>query len=350
MARDSVTAAALAGVEKAAVLLLSLGPEAAADVLRHLGESEVRQVSQALARIRTVLPEQLQQVQQEFHERLRGANGLAVDGSSFARTMVSRALADPASPLASAKTAILAELEGLPSTDGGDLDDVLDGVPPESLATLLESEHPQVATLILAHVKPALARSVLQHLSEELQSELVERLARLERAVPPRVLAEVGAIVRDQVKGLMREAGGARGGPKAVAEIMKHADKATEARILDDLESRDPALVGEIRGLLFTFEDCIQLDNRSMQALLKEVAREDLLLALKTASPALSEKIFANVSSRAAEILREDMAASGPARLKDVEAAQARVVATLRELEAEGKVVIAGSGKDDVLV
>ena len=126
--------------------------------------------------------------------------------------------------------------------------------------------------------------------------------------------------------------------------MMKHADKATEGRIFEDLEQRDPELAGSIRAMLFTFEDCLQFDNRSMQTLLKEVAREDLLLALKTASPALSEKIFANVSSRAAEILREDMSSSGPARLKDVEAAQQRIVAAVRDLEADGKLVIAGAG------
>ena len=151
-------------------------------------------------------------------------------------------------------------------------------------------------------------------------------------------------------KGLARETGKAAGGPKVVAEMMKHADKATEGRIFDDLEQRDPELAGSIRAMLFTFEDCLQFDNRSMQTLLKEVAREDLLLALKTASPALSEKIFANVSSRAAEILREDLSSSGPARLKDVEAAQQRIVAAVRDLEADGKLVVAGGASGDVLV
>ena len=144
--------------------------------------------------------------------------------------------------------------------------------------------------------------------------------------------------------------GKAAGGPKVVAEMMKHADKTTEGRIFEELEQRDAELAGSIRAMLFTFEDCLQFDNRSMQTLLKEVAREDLLLALKTASPALSEKIFSNVSSRAAEILREDLGSSGPARLKDVEAAQQRIVAAVRDLEADGKLVIAGGGSDDVLV
>ena len=205
--------------------------------------------------------------------------------------------------------------------------------------------------MILAHLSPAQAMLVLRGLPEALQTELVERLARLDAAIPPSVVQEVGTILRDQVKGLARETTGkAAGGPKVVAEMMKHADKATEGRIFEDLEQRDPELATSIRAMLFTFEDCLQFDNRSMQTLLKEVAREDLLLALKTASPALSEKIFANISSRAAEILREDLASSGPARLKDVEAAQQRIVAAVRDLEADGKLVVAGGGSDDVLV
>jgi flagellar motor switch protein FliG len=226
---------------------------------------------------------------------------------------------------------------------------VLEGVPTDRLARLLEGEHPQIATLILAHLQPDQAGELIGLFSEQLQSELIERLAHLE-TIPSRLAEEVGAILEEQVKDMLRPSGTALGGPKVVAEMMNHADKAVEARVFEELEKNDPQLAGTIRGLMFTFDDCAKLDNRSLQTLLKEVAREDLLLGLKTASPALAEKIFANVSSRAAEILREDMAASGPVRLKDVEGAQSRIIATLRQLESEGKLVVAGRGKDDVLI
>ena len=157
-------------------------------------------------------------------------------------------------------------------------------------------------------------------------------------------------VPRYAVQRVLRPAGATCGGPRVVAELMNSADKTIEARVFEQIEARNPELVSTIRNLMFTFEDCIKLDNRSLQTLLKEVAREDLLLALKTASPDLSAKIFANVSSRAAQILREDMASSGPVRLKDVEEAQLKIVAVLRELEAEGKIVVAGQGKGDVLV
>jgi flagellar motor switch protein FliG len=339
----------LPGLSKAAMLLVSLGPEVASDVLRHLGEAEVRQLSQALARVNAVPSEALQEVTAELAAHLQNANGVTVDGREFARTVVGKALADPKSAAAPRRDEILAEIEHLAEGDPAALTRALQGVPAEGLALLLQSEHPQIAALILAHVSAAQAGAVLGHLPETLQDDVVERLAKLE-AVPPALVAEVGAIVREQVKGLLRAPGSSLGGPKAVANLMNHADKTLESRIFEEIEKRDPELVTTIRNLMFTFEDCARLDNRSLQTLLKEVTREDLLLALKTASPALSEKVFANVSSRAAEILRDDMASSGPVRLRDVEAAQGRIIATLRELEAEGKLVIAGSGKDDVLV
>ncbi len=340
----------LTGVDKAAVLLLSLGEEVAAEVFRHLDDGEVRVVTKALARMRSVPAEHLRAVEQDYRKRVSSARGLRVDGLLFARSLVNQTVANGELSGSVNRDEILAELDQLPSGEATGLARALEGVPPDGLARLLESEHPQIATLIVAHLSPAQAMLVLRGLPEALQSELVERLARLDAAIPPSVVQEVGVILRDQVKGLARETGKAAGGPKVVAEMMKHADKATEGRIFEDLEQRDPELATSIRAMLFTFEDCLQFDNRSMQTLLKEVAREDLLLALKTASPALSEKIFANVSSRAADILREDLASSGPARLKDVEAAQQRIVGAVRDLEADGKIVVAGGASDDVLV
>jgi flagellar motor switch protein FliG len=341
----------LTGVDKAAVLLLSLGPEVAIEVFRHLDEGEVRQVTKALARIRNIPADQLRIVEQEYRKRVGSAGGLRVDGLLFARDLVNQTVGEGDKVAGVNREEILAELNQLPTGDTAGLARALEGVPPDGLARMLEAEHPQIATLILAHISPGQAMQVLRGLPEAVQTDLVERLARLDAAIPPSVVADVGHVLRDQVKGLARETGKAAGGPKVVAEMMKHADKATEGRIFEDLEQRDPELAGSIRAMLFTFEDCLQFDNRSMQTLLKEVAREDLLLALKTASPALSEKIFTNVSSRAAEILREDLGSSGPARLKDVEAAQQRIVAAVRDLEADGKLVIAGAGGGgDVLV
>lgn len=351
MARDqALKTGPLTGVEKAAVLLLSLGPETACEVLRRLDEQEVRQVSQALARARAVTPDQVQQVADDFRARAGGPASLNVNGRAFARTVVAKALADPSAAAARSRTEILADLEHTLASGSAALAEVIEGVPPEGLARLLESEHPQIVALILACVGPEYAMRVLRLLPAPMQDDMIERLARLDSMVPASLVAEVGTLLREQVKALMREGGMVPGGPKVAAEVMKQAEKSLEERIFEALEARDPELVAAIRNQLFTFEDLLQLDNRGMQALLKEVAREELLLALKTASPGLSRKIFANVSSRAAEILREDLETAGPARLADVETAQAKIIATMRELESEGKIVLAGTGQGDALV
>lgn len=340
----------LSGAEKAAVLLLSLGPEAACEVLRRLDDGDVRRVSQAIAKARTVSAEEVEEVAEDFKVQFGGPSGLTVNGQAFARAVVSKALADPSAPAAGSRGEILAELEHAPASTAADLAQVIDGVPPEGVAKLLEAEHPQIVALILAYVGPERAMKIITHLPESTQSEMFERLARLDSAVPASVIAEVGDMLREQVKGFVRESGSIPGGPKVAAEIMKYADKTLEDRVFEELEQRDADLTAAIRGQLFTFEDLLQLDNRGMQALLKEVAREELLLSLKTASSELKEKVFANVSSRAAEILREDMETAGPARLADVEEAQGKLVATMRGLEADGKIVLAGVGQGDALV
>ncbi len=337
----------LVGVDRAAVLLLSLGADAASAVMRHLDEGEVRQVSQALSRMRRVGKDEVEEIGRDFHETLVRGAGLAVNGKEFALSVVNDALADESAVAASQRTQIVAELEeGDP--ENSHLTELLEGIPASGLVRLLDGEHPQVAALILAHVPAGSAADAIAALPETMQTDVIERLARLE-AVASSLTAEVGSVLEERVKGLSQGSRSSIGGPKAVAEVMNHADKELEARVFGDLEEVDAELANEIRTLMFTFDDCVNLDGRSLQTLLKEVARDDLLVALKTASAELKDKIFSNVSSRAAEILQEDMAASGPVRLRDVEEAQARVIATLRELESEGKLVLAGAG-DDVFV
>src|SRR6185436_14453085 len=195
-------------------LLLSLGEEVAAEVFRHLDEGEVRTVTKALARMRTVPAEHLRAVEQDYRKKVSGAKGMRVDGLLFARSLVSSSLGGGEASTAVNRDEILAELDQLPTGEATGLARALEGVPPEGLARLLETEHPQIATLIIAHLAPAQAMLVLRGLPEALQTELVERLARLDAAIPPSVVQEVGVILRDQVKGLARETGKSAGGPK----------------------------------------------------------------------------------------------------------------------------------------
>lgn len=337
----------LSGSEKAAVLLLSLGPDVATEVMRHLAEDEVRKVVQAVSRVRSVGADRLEVVNKEFAEVLSQNPSLAVDGREFAMALLSRAVAVQQEKGKRQDAVALAEFEQSVIGDTS-LAEALEGVPAPGLATLLESEHPQVAALILAHLEPARAAQTIARLPDALQVDVVERMARIE-GVPAGLQGEVGAVLAIQLRGLARPAGSSVGGVRAVAELVNQLGGELEGKILGAIEEHDAELGAKIRALTFTFDDCLKLDARSLQTLLKEVPREDLLFALKTAAPALSEMIFANISSRAAEILREDMGSLGPVRLTEVEAAQQRIIASLRELQAEGKIVVAGGG-GDVLV
>jgi len=338
---------ALSGSEKAAVLLLSLGPDVATEVMRHLAEDEVRKVVQAVARVRSVDAERLEVVGREFANTLSQNPSLAVDGREFAMALLSRAVAAQSEKGASQEAVALAELEQSVIEDTS-FAEALAGVPAPGLATLLESEHPQVAALILAHLEPARAAQTIARLPDAMQIDIVERMARIEN-VPAGLQGEVGVVLATQLRGLARPPGSSVGGVRAVAEIVNQLGGELEDKILGGIEEHDAELSQRIRALTFTFDDCLKLDARSLQTLLKEVPREDLLFALKTASPALAEMIFSNISSRAAEILREDMGSLGPVRLSEVEAAQQRIIASLRELQADGKIVMAGGG-GDVLV
>ena len=327
------------GVEKAAILLTTLGPEAAAAVLRHLSEPEVRQVSAAIARLRSIPREQAARVHEEAWRRLTEREGLLVDGEQFARQAIAAALTgareEPAGRTGHAGSEFLAAS--------------LDPVAPAALAQVLGREHPQVIALVLANLRARKSAEVLAVLPADLQPEIARRIADL-HSVPEDLLADVGDVLAGQVQGLGRAAPRAGVvGPKLIADILNLADDAVEARIFAHLETHAPEVAETIRGLMLTFEDLLRLDDGGMQVLLKEIARDDLMLALRTASPAMREKISGNLAQRTAEILQEDMSVMGPVRLKDVEQAQARIVATARRLDAEQRIAL-GAHEGDVVV
>ena len=331
------------GLEKAAILLLTLGPEAAAGVFRHLSEEEVRQVAGAIARLRSIPREQAAAVHEEAWRRLSGREGLLVDGEQFARQMIATTLADGREKEAGR------DLRRATQSGSEFLATSLAPVAPALLAQVIGNEHPQVIALVLANLQPRQAARVLAALPEPLQPDILRRIADLQ-SVPDELLAEVGDVLQGQVQGLGRAPEApAVSGARLAADIMNVADRMLEERIFRHLDDQAPDVAETIRGLMLTFEDLIRLDNRGMQVVLKEVPREDLMLALKTASPAMRDKIFGNISQRAAQILQEDMSTMGPVRLKDVEKAQASIVAVVRHLEAEQKITLSGGGDDVIL-
>ena len=342
---DRPTPPARMGVEKAAILLLTLGSETATSVLKHLSESEVRVVSPAMARVRTIARLDAASVHEEAWRWLSSREGYLVDGEDFVRRMI----AAVAPSRIGHERHLMRDLTGR-EPSGPSLATRLDGVPPDAIAKVLADEHPQVAALVVANLGASQAAEVLVRMSEAAQIDVVARIAEL-KAVPEEVLADVSTAIVGQVErlGASAQSGVPTGGAKLAAEIMNLVGHIAEERILSGLDARSPDLADSIRGLMLTFEDLHRLDNRGMQTLLKEIGRDDLLLAMKTASPAMQEKILTNLSLRAREIMAEDLSTMGPVRLKDVERAQALIVLQARRLAEEQRIQL-GVSSDDALV
>ena len=343
---DRAAAPPQAGVDKAAILLLTLGSEVATGILKHLSETEVRQLSQAMARVRSIPRPSAAAVHEEAWRWLSAREGYLVDGEDFVRRLIGsvassrpgheqQALRDRGRRAEPAAPAIAARLES---------------VAPEAIAKVLADEHPQVTALLVANLTTRQAAEVLMRLPEDVQTDVVHRIAEL-RAVPEEVLADVGNAIVGQVErlGSSAQAGVPTGGAKLAADILNHVGHYVEERILTTLEERSPQTAETIRGLMLTFDDLHRLDNRGMQTLLKEVGRDDLLLAMKTASPLMQERILGNLSLRAREIMQEDLVTLGPVRLRDVERAQAAIVLAARRLAEEQKIQL-GLFSDDALV
>ena len=329
------------GVEKAAILLLTLGADAATGILKHLSESEVRRLSQAMARVRSIPRQTAARVHDEAWRWLSSRDGYLVDGEDFVRRVLAAGARAPYEPNA----ALAPRAETRPSIASR-----LDGVPPDAIVKVLGDEHPQVIALVVANLNAGQAAEVLVRLADDLQADVVHRVAEL-RAVPEEILADVGNAVVGQVErmGAAARAGIPTGGAKQAADILNLVGHYVEERILTTLDERSPGTADAIRSLMLTFEDLQRLDNRGMQTLLKEIGRDDLLLALKTASPVMQERILTNLSLRAREIMQEDLATLGPVRLKDVERAQAAIVLSARRLAEEQKIKL-GMSSDDALV
>jgi len=330
----------LSSSEKAALTLMSLGKQQAAEVMKFLTEQEVKKLSRTFLQVQEVKREKQQDVALEFHRMLRAAEKMVVDGREFAKDVIESAFGEE-------------ESEGMLSYISGQkkepLNTLLNEIPQTMVEAFMSSEHPQTVAFLLCKMKPERAAELLAELPEEAQTEVMVRIAQLE-LVKGDVIDEVREVLRNQIRGSEMGAEEELGGPKAAADILNFVDRNAEERILGDLEESVPELAEDLRNLMFTFEDVAKIDERGIQALLKEIPREDLVIALKTASDSLKELLFGNVSQRAADMLREDLETLGPTKLKDVVKAQQGIVDTVRRLEAEGKLVIAGGGGDDVLV
>lgn len=328
------TSAKLTGPQKTAILILALGDAFASEVFKKLERSEITAVSKAMAKLDAVTKEQAEDVLKEFNQAMTIGKEMLYGGPEQVRKMISSNLDSDTARY------ILDELD----FDSGPVPfKELGNVSPKILAQILRNEHPQTLALILGHLPPDSAGNLIQHLSPGVRPEVLMRLAKLE-AVADEMLVEVDRVLQSQLIAIGGKEGRKVGGVNAVAEILNAIDRATEEEIMADIEEESAQLADEIKQLMFVFDDIVKIDDRGIREVLKEISNEDLTMALKTAPDELKEKFFKNLSERAGNMIREDLEIMGPVKLSEVEAAQQNIVKQVRRLEAEGRIVIAGSG------
>ena len=336
--RDSIHG--MSGVRKAAILVLALRQEVAAALMRGLDRDRVEEISREVASLDTILPEQREAVVAEFYNLVLARQYMDQGGMAFARNLLNASL-----PPDEAKR-VIATIEHQVHEQPFSF---LQKTEKENLVTFLQEEHPQTIALVLSHLPPVMASEIMVGLDTERQIDVVMRVANMDQTSPD-VIKEVERGLEKRLAGLVSERFERVGGVSAVAEILNLAGRAAEKAILEGLEEQEPSLVEEIRRLMFVFEDILRVNDKGIQGVLKEVENEELALSLRTASEELKDKIFKNMSERAAQLIKEEMEFMGPVRLSDVEAAQQKIVDIVRRLEDAGEVIVAGKGGESDLV
>jgi len=329
----------LSGVQKTAILLLALGEEFTTEVFKRLDRREIVKISKAMVEMESVPKETAEEVLKEFNETLTVSKEMLLGGVDVVKKLMSKVDEETAKY-------VIDSLE----LDSGQIPfRELTNVSPKILAQILRNEHPQTLALIIGHLPPEHGADLIAQLPPGVRPEVLMRLAKLE-SVPEEMLLEVDKVLQSQLIAIGAKEGKKVGGVQAVAEILNAVERSIEEEVMSEIEEESAQLAEEIRQLMFVFEDILQLDDRAVREVLKEISNEDLTLALKTASEELKEKFFSNLSERAANMIREDLEIMGPVKLSEVEAAQQNIVKVVRRLEAEGRIVIGGKGGGDVLV
>ncbi len=330
----------LSGPLKAAILLLTLSPEAGSQILAKLDEKIVEEVTRELASLGEVPVEYRRFVIDDFYNLVMASQYARIGGLDYAKQLLKEAL-DP-KQADRILSQIQTQVQRTPFS-------FLQKAESESLMTFIQEEHPQTIALIVCHLPHHKAAEIVMGLPLQKQLEVVKRIANMEQT-NPEVIAEVEKGLESRLSSMLLQSMERTGGVPTVAEILNIADRSTEKAIMEGLEAEDPDLVENIRRLMFVFEDIMLVDDKGIQAVLKEVDNDELSLALKTASEDLQEKIFSNMSTRASQLIKEDMEYMGPVRVSDVEASQQRIVDIVRRLEDAGELIITGRGEKDLIV
>jgi flagellar motor switch protein FliG len=332
----------LSGVQKAAILLVSLGDQVSAEILKQLEEDEVQKVSHEVARVGSVTAEQAEAVLQEFFDMSVAHDYVLKGGVDYARKLLMGAFGPE-----TAKRM----LDRLMKALGSEFTtfDALQKADPQQLARFIHSEHPQMIALILSHLNASQAAALLVSLPMEMRADVAFRMAKLDR-ISPEIISKVAAIIGQKLNALGELSRESYGGVRAVSEMFNRMDSALSKDILSAIEQRDAALVETVRQLMFVFEDMVLIDHAGIKEVLSRVDRKLLTVALKGTSDELRRHFMECMSQRGAEILREDMEALGPVKIKDVEAAQQQIIALVRQLESEGVVSLKGTAGERYVV
>ncbi len=328
------------GAEKAAILLLYVGTDASSKILSHMEDNDIKKIGQAMATLGHVSLDTIQNVINEFNQVTDPEAGFFSKGDEYVRKVLEKALGPQKADM------ILSEMY---SSDLSDLEDILDNLDPKTIANFLSQEHPQTIAVIVAKLRPKKTSEIISHLPSQLQAEVVIRIADVDQ-VSPEIISEIDEVIKRELTAV----GGIQrfkvGGVEKVVEMFNHFDRSKEKSILDNLDVMNPPLAEVIRKHLFTFEDIFKLDDRSIQAVMREVSNDTLTLAMKASAEDVKDKIFRNISARAADMIKEDIEVMGPVRLSDVEKAQSEIIKIVRKMEEEGRIVLAGRSGEDVLV
>ena len=330
----------LSGVEKAAILLLCLGEEAAAKVFEELDDADIRKISRCMMAMDHVPTDLARQVINRFEKAQEENAGIYVKGEEFVQKAISGSTNQKRREMLMEQLAAGVSFRPL---------ETIAMMPPRMVAGLLEREHPQTVALILSTQTPEHTSKIIDLLDEEVRADVMYRIAKIDK-VSPEVIQQIEESLRQEIGMVVSRDHQQVGGIDKVVDILGRMSKGKDRNILSHMEVNDPALAEAIRRKMFTFEELVYIDNRGLQMILREINNDALVLALKTAGEEVKAKIFSNISSRAAEMIQDDLEAMGPVRLSDVEVAQQEIIQAALRLEEEGKVVIPGRGASDVLV
>jgi flagellar motor switch protein FliG len=328
------------GRQKAAIFLVSVGSDISAEIFKFLREDEIETLTFEIARLETIEPDQKDAVLAEFQELMMANQFISMGGIDYARELLEKSLGSQKA--IDIINRLTSSLQVRPF-------DFIRRTDPAHLLNFIQQEHPQTIALILAYLEPNKASVILQNLPHEVQSDVARRIATMDRT-SPEVLREVERVLEKKLSTLSSEDYTAAGGVESIVEILNMVDRSSEKQIIEALEDEDPELAEEIKKRMFVFEDIVMLDDRAIQKVMREVDSQELAKALKSVDTEVQDKIFRNMSKRAAGMLKEDMEYMGPVRLKDVEEAQQKIVSIIRHLEDTGEIVVARAGEDELVV